>query len=715
MLGNLADLGLGDIFQIVSLSRRSGMLQLTTPNESGEIVFASGRVVAVYTTSETRTVGDGLLDLGLVSPTLYQDMLAAQAQSGSGVELFARFGILDDRLHDALEELVKRAIYAMFDWEEGTFSFVLEDIRDPWRGFALDGTRLVSERGLNPQYLAIEGARLRDERAKEDSLETFLAIDKPAQTTLQSPRSAGAKSFAARLRSANNDANTVHRATPDAGPAAAPEPAPQPIPQPTPAPEQQPTPASGHGPEGNGAQKVIPFPSERLRRGDVPPPAPIVEAPPAAVPAIEAEAGAGAAASSYRLLAIDDDPQVTKALLNEFSGRLASVSTANTVADALPEIERSPPGLVVASDLIIARSDGAGILGGIEVLEKVRDRQPDVPVILFSDYENAEAEERANRLGVAAFLMKPRKAQIQAGRDADGTSPAMREFLLSLGTALAPFLGGVDANAATPAESPVVRPGDVRGAAPGDEALAAEPPAPGATQPSVSEPQNDTSTGWDSIPGRAESVEASGLYDLRTEMAGDLDAIDVPGAADLPAATPPRESVGMLRSMLAELLDPANRDTVTLLVLRFASQIFERAALFLVTRRAYVGLGGFSATESSDKFVARVRRVHVSIDVESVLSTVAKYRSTYRGPLNQADGNRQLIDGFGGPWPSSHVAALPLISNDRVAAILYGDNTEETALAATDTLEIFLQQAGLAMDRALLERRLEERRRPDDD
>ena len=31
LLGNLADLGLGDIFQIVSLSRRSGTLQLTTP------------------------------------------------------------------------------------------------------------------------------------------------------------------------------------------------------------------------------------------------------------------------------------------------------------------------------------------------------------------------------------------------------------------------------------------------------------------------------------------------------------------------------------------------------------------------------------------------------------------------------------------------------------------------------------------------------------
>jgi hypothetical protein len=46
-----------------------------------------------------------------------------------------------------------------------------------------------------------------------------------------------------------------------------------------------------------------------------------------------------------------------------------------------------------------------------------------------------------------------------------------------------------------------------------------------------------------------------------------------------------------------------------------------------------------------------------------------------------------------------------------VAAILFGDNPSGKPLGATEGLEIFLQQAGLAMDRALLERRLEERKK----
>jgi hypothetical protein len=48
-----------------------------------------------------------------------------------------------------------------------------------------------------------------------------------------------------------------------------------------------------------------------------------------------------------------------------------------------------------------------------------------------------------------------------------------------------------------------------------------------------------------------------------------------------------------------------------------------------------------------------------------------------------------------------------LISEGRVVAILYGDNLpEQTPVGDTEALEIFLSQAGLAMEKALLERRL---------
>ncbi|MFC1611758.1 hypothetical protein ACFL6C_12420, partial [Myxococcota bacterium] len=208
-------------------------------------------------------------------------------------------------------------------------------------------------------------------------------------------------------------------------------------------------------------------------------------------------------------------------------------------------------------------------------------------------------------------------------------------------------------------------------------------------------------------------AESTMPYDLRREIAGAIQDVEVPGADEMPPAVETSGPVGTLRSMLAELVDPANRDTVTLLVLRFASVVFERAVLFLVTRRAFVGLGGFSFEESSDRFVGRVRKIRVPVDVESVFNKVTRFRAPFRGSLDHTSGNDRLVAGVGGTWPHD-VAVMPLVSSDRVAAILYGDNPTGRALGATDTLEIFLQQAGLAMDRVLLERKLEEARRTRD-
>jgi hypothetical protein len=131
----------------------------------------------------------------------------------------------------------------------------------------------------------------------------------------------------------------------------------------------------------------------------------------------------------------------------------------------------------------------------------------------------------------------------------------------------------------------------------------------------------------------------------------------------------------------------------------------------LATRRVFVGLGGFSVDEPSDQFVGRVRTIQIPVEIDSVFSRVCHFRSMIRAPLKDCDGNRRLCEGLGGSWPTAETVAAPLISGDRVAAILFGDNPSGKALGHTDSLEIFLQQAGLAMDRALLERKLEDSRK----
>ena len=110
-------------------------------------------------------------------------------------------------------------------------------------------------------------------------------------------------------------------------------------------------------------------------------------------------------------------------------------------------------------------------------------------------------------------------------------------------------------------------------------------------------------------------------------------------------------------------------------------------------------------------FVGRVRHIQIPAEVESGFQKVQHYRATVRGKLPDSDGNRRLIAGLGGEWHQHAAIAAPLVSGDRVAAVLYADNPSGRPLGNTEALEIFLQQAGLAMDRAFLERKLEESRR----
>ncbi|MCL4558390.1 MAG: DUF4388 domain-containing protein [Deltaproteobacteria bacterium] len=56
LIGSLEDLALGDILQILSLSRRSGVLYLTRKGEEGKIVFADGQITSAASTASPNDV-----------------------------------------------------------------------------------------------------------------------------------------------------------------------------------------------------------------------------------------------------------------------------------------------------------------------------------------------------------------------------------------------------------------------------------------------------------------------------------------------------------------------------------------------------------------------------------------------------------------------------------------------------------------------------------
>lgn len=164
LVGNLEDLSLGDLLQIVSLSQKSGVLVLDSSGGSGQIVFRSGLVHAAGIKGRTPDLRALLIETGLLDGTRFDAIQAAAGGRATvGPELVVEQAGLDpDQVDAAIRKAAEAAIFQMFAWGSGEFSF------DARREGELDAPYPVLRGGINPQYLAMEGMRLRDEQARDE-------------------------------------------------------------------------------------------------------------------------------------------------------------------------------------------------------------------------------------------------------------------------------------------------------------------------------------------------------------------------------------------------------------------------------------------------------------------------------------------------------------------------------------------------------------------
>jgi hypothetical protein len=170
----------------------------------------------------------------------------------------------------------------------------------------------------------------------------------------------------------------------------------------------------------------------------------------------------------------------------------------------------------------------------------------------------------------------------------------------------------------------------------------------------------------------------------------------------------PRREIATLKSMFDELRFPTATAEVTLLILRYASEVVNRAVLFMVKKDEVRGLGQFGIELRGKSPDQVVRNIRVPLNKPSVFLTAIETRRSYLGRLETNECNTYLATELGGAVPDT-VLAIPLIVDGKVALIVYGDNLpEDKPLRGTDVLEIFMNQAGMALEKALLEKRLAE-------
>jgi two-component system, response regulator RegA len=103
------------------------------------------------------------------------------------------------------------------------------------------------------------------------------------------------------------------------------------------------------------------------------------------------------------LLLVDDDKPFLTRLGRAMETRGFDVRMADTVAEGVAEVRRSPPGFAVI-DLRLA--DG----NGLDVIQALHAARPDARVIVLTGYGNIATAVTAVKLGAIDYLAKPADA-----------------------------------------------------------------------------------------------------------------------------------------------------------------------------------------------------------------------------------------------------------------------------------------------------------------
>jgi two-component system, response regulator RegA len=103
------------------------------------------------------------------------------------------------------------------------------------------------------------------------------------------------------------------------------------------------------------------------------------------------------------LLIVEDDKSFLQRLARAMEGRGFAVTTAESVADGLIQVEQAAPAFAVV-DMRLA--DGSGL----DVISALKQRRPDARGIVLTGYGNIATAVTAVKLGAVDYMSKPADA-----------------------------------------------------------------------------------------------------------------------------------------------------------------------------------------------------------------------------------------------------------------------------------------------------------------
>jgi hypothetical protein len=149
--GKIGDFSLPDIFQLITLTKKSGSLNITTDQQQGRILFKGGEICFAVADVARVAIGARLVQSGLASEEQVLEILEARRADGEQGNLsqsLLEAADVDDGALDAfIRASIEDAVFDLMRLPDASFSFDASDEPEQTVGLSVSTEHLIIEGG----------------------------------------------------------------------------------------------------------------------------------------------------------------------------------------------------------------------------------------------------------------------------------------------------------------------------------------------------------------------------------------------------------------------------------------------------------------------------------------------------------------------------------------------------------------------------------------
>jgi CheY-like chemotaxis protein len=103
------------------------------------------------------------------------------------------------------------------------------------------------------------------------------------------------------------------------------------------------------------------------------------------------------------LFIVDDDPFINLLVVKRFTAEGFRIEAFESGEECLKALNRNPD-LIILDYLFVPKSGTP--MNGMEILDRIREQKPDIPIVMLSGQENGEVVLELARKGITDYIIK---------------------------------------------------------------------------------------------------------------------------------------------------------------------------------------------------------------------------------------------------------------------------------------------------------------------